>query len=322
MKNAPIILKAGVAGFHRGELFKADADGNPIPGTGREAWPWQKNLVLDTGLDRMGDNSNYAADGCQVGSGNATPLNTDTALQVLVASTTSRVGNPVRSSNASPPYSLHRVVFQFGTGAAAGVLAELGFTMSGSSDLFSRSLIKDGGGSPTTITVLSDEVLQVTYELRWYAPTVDATGTIQVSGNDHDYIVRACTVTSQVGSGGTGGYQTGWGSGTSLGYTRFGMDTVRGVGAFSGDIGTITGNPANSITSKAGGASAFAYDTMSFQRDYRISFALGEANHVSGVRSLRYAVGPTCWQLQLDPPVMKTADDTFTFDVRILWGRA
>ena len=317
-----IHLHAGVAGYFQIETAKADHNGAEIPGTRRVRMPWRKNLITDAGLDRFGTTDNYIA-GCQVGSGNAAPVVTDTALQSLVATTTTQNGDPVRSAASAAPYYAqiqHR--FRFAAGAAAGVLAEVGITMNGSSDLYSRSLIKDEGGDPVTIEVLSDEILDVVYRHRWYPPASDATGTVTVAGVSRSYVVRGCTVSTLVGAGGTGGYGTGWGAGTSLGYTRFGMGTQRGIAAFDGTLGAVTSSPGGTAFSQINtGITADAYSPGSFTRTYSITYTDTQANFGGGISALRYAIGPACFQMSLSPPVAKTSSQSFTMQVRISWGR-
>ena len=65
-----------------------------------------------------------------------------------------------------------------------------------------RALILDGGGSPTTLTILSDETLDVTYTIRVYPPTTDVTGSITLDGVSYGYTIRPCNVSTS----GTGSY--------------------------------------------------------------------------------------------------------------------
>ena len=44
--------------------------------------------------------------------------------------------------------------------------------------LFSRALIRDGAGNPTTLTVTAIDILTVTYQLRLYRPTTDIVSTV------------------------------------------------------------------------------------------------------------------------------------------------
>lgn len=316
-----IKARAGVAGYHQGWLFKADAFGNEIPGTRREAWPYQKNLVLDTGLDYIGDSNNYASV-CKIGSGTSEPAPEDANLDQWVANANSDFGH-ARGNNSAELYAWSRRTFRFNAGVATGNLNELGFAPDTSADLFSRSLIKDSSGNPITITKEPDEILDVMYELRWYAPQTDATGTCMIGDDEHDFIIRPSNV-GATAAGSSGTSPTGWGGAGALGWTQYGMQTVRGATAFAGDIGTPLQRPASFISSgnSRDRLSAQPYVANSYKREYRMSFGVDHGNDPAGIRSLEYAAGPASFQMQLDPPAMKTSDYTFRFDVEISWGRA
>ena len=106
-----------------------------------------------------------------------------------------------RSINSTSPYYIsHIVEYHFAIGAAAGNLSELGVGWASSgTTLFSRALILDSGGTPTTITVLSDEYLYVTYEHRFYPSETDATGSIVFTGNiggTYTYTLRPAQIDS------------------------------------------------------------------------------------------------------------------------------
>lgn len=319
IKRRPPVVKIGVAGFHGGEALRLDSEGNEIPGSRRTVWPMQPNLILDSGLDWMGDNE--FVEGCQVGSGNTAPAITDTALQTLVATNTSEVGDPVRTGGSSPYYRATRFIFRFGTGVAAGILAEIGITMPGTVDLLSRSLIKDAGGTPITIEILPDEVLDVTYEIRFYPPVADSVHTAVISGTTYDVVVRAADVTSNIGSGGTGGYQTGWGGAGALGYGFYDMGSGRGRSAYNGVLGAVTGSPTGDVSSAQGNITVDAYSSGSFTRTYTLNFGLTQGNLTGGISAIQYGIGPCSFQASFDPPIPKTASDVLGIAVRISWDR-
>ena len=72
-----------------------------------------------------------------------------------------------------------------------GDVAEVGF-FNTSSVLFSRALIKDSEGNPTTLTLLADEQLFITYEFRKY-PTIGISYPLSLKTNleyeDYTYTV-------------------------------------------------------------------------------------------------------------------------------------
>jgi hypothetical protein len=204
--NTIELATLGVAGKYRAEIRKART------GKLRYDTGWFDNIITDRGLvewwnlPHFGsfDNGNIAA-WCAVGTGNTTPQTTDVQLAAYRASaygtggTGGGTGYP--SPNAQgyvaqvsvpgqpdyvPPYWYARYIYLFGTGAAAGNLTEVGVYPGGANaaaDLFSRALILDDNGNPTAITVLSDEILTVTWELRWYLDVTDHAFSFNLNGS-------------------------------------------------------------------------------------------------------------------------------------------
>lgn len=149
-----------------GALFKLIVHkGNPEQPT--KETPMFHNLVLDAGLDRLSVGS--AIGRVCVGSGNSTPVVTQTSLDAFIASTTTTQGSDAGGKQiiTEPYYYWARRTYRFGEGVAAGNLSEIGLGWT-NTNLFNRALIKDASGNPTTITVLADEFLDVVVELRFY----------------------------------------------------------------------------------------------------------------------------------------------------------
>ncbi len=180
----PISVSRGVRGY-----FKIEAECK-FTGKRRVLADWFPNLITTLGADLLGGNGCFNI--CAVGSGNTAPALANTALQTLVAQTTTiNSGYPTYAVQSSAPY-FGSTVFQYGfaAGVATGNLSEVGVGNTATS-LFSRALILDGGGSPTTITVLSTEALYVTYQLNQYSQAADSTGTLTLNGTNYGYTLRA-----------------------------------------------------------------------------------------------------------------------------------
>ena len=126
------------------------------------------NLVLDQGLVRMFVGAWSGV--CQVGSGSSTPTPSQTQLDNKVAHT-STWRDRTTGVNIDDGYYWGREVYRFNAGVATGNLSEIALGWStGSTDIWNRSLIKDINGDPTTITVATDEFLDVFVEYRLYVP--------------------------------------------------------------------------------------------------------------------------------------------------------
>ena len=165
-----IELKSELEGIIKLEVIKED-------GTLREADGLNilfKNLITDAGLDYIKNNTpiEAACAYCKVGTSSTLPTVSDTTLgaQTGSASSSGTSTNSVQYTT-QPYYSNHQVVYTFAVGAVSGNLTEIGFFSADSGGtMWSRALIKDSGGNPTTLTLLATEQLKVTYTVRRYIP--------------------------------------------------------------------------------------------------------------------------------------------------------
>lgn len=277
-------------------------------GSVRESLQFQ-NLITDIGLVRMGSSSDYLGF-CRVGTGSTEPQFTDTQLVNQVASR----GSPSMSDGAAstpPYYGWARRIFTFSEGAAEGVLAEIGIGWASSgTTLFSRSLLLDQDGNPTTITVLDDEILIVTYEHRYYVPMDDWTGSVTLQGNlggTYSVTGRSSEVTN---SNMTMAYE----AQTNQQY-RNGTSSTRTV--HSGEIRGITSFPSG--TSNNASVGSVTIDGLSATYSMIVSHNVG--NFPNGIRSVRKQMGNSQFQFQFDPPIPKTSDDTLELEFKLTWGR-
>ena len=311
-----ICIATRVGGFWSLEVGKRSADGTELY---RRPVAEFQNLIVDTGMDRIGTNDDWLLQ-CRVGTGTNAPDESDTALQSQVAATTSTTSS-TQSAESTPPYFITRSrTWRFSEGAAAGNLTEIGVGWTaGGGGLFSRALILDGNGDPTSVPVQADEFLDATYQFRMYPFDTDVTGQTTITGSGtHDYILRASLVTST--SDGTPSFGA-WGVGNtgSTGGSRNTGSTANSV-AYSGDIGSITDSPSSQI-SQFGGAVNLAYSNGDFYRDFNIPLGLTVGNHANGIRSIRTATGMGPYQIEFDPPIMKTSELLLTLNFRHSWAR-
>ena len=189
--NVPL----NMAGRYQLEIGKLDADGNEVPGSRRVAVPWFDNLITDAGSDYLGSTGHDNLAMCRIGTGNTAPTNADTSLVAQVGTGTTTVGiGSANGYDGTGNYLYRRVSRRFNPGTVNGVnLAEVGMAASNAVNLFSRSLIKDTGGTPTTITLAADEYLDVLYELRLYLPANDATTVATIDGVSTTVTIRYST---------------------------------------------------------------------------------------------------------------------------------
>lgn len=158
---------------------------------------WFPNLITNAGLNRMGTDG--VTDAISIGTGITTPNVTDTALAVFAArSTTAGSGDGTFGNFGAPTYTAWRnVAKRFNFGVLNGNYTEVSVDYNaggGTYVTFSRALILDGGGNPTTITVLPTEALTVYYQLRRVPVLTDTLSTITIGPTVHDTVTRVANV--------------------------------------------------------------------------------------------------------------------------------
>lgn len=139
---------------------------------GTITYPWMENMILDQGfrmlLTDAGEGpGRHCLYGLAVGSSSAPVDSAD--IGVINPITLNFTGSAlVNGWDNTGEFGWTRRVFTSPRGAAAGNVSEIsaGFSNNKYTKGFTRALILDTSGNPTTITVLADEVLIVTYEIR------------------------------------------------------------------------------------------------------------------------------------------------------------
>lgn len=290
-----------VAGYYKIEAIKPD-------GARRLLADWFPNLITDLGLNAIGSSTAYM-DTCVVGSGTTPPLVTNTALEFLVGShTSSTTGYSVAQSE--PYYCYFSRTYRFGPGVADGNLSEVGVGYN-STNLFSRALILDSLGNPTTITVLPDETLDVSYQKRIYTPTTDIVGSIVLDGVTYSYTSRASYVATSYD---TNENSFGWFANAAA--TTFPTRTPL---ACIYAIGAVTSGPSTAGAREGTQSSTYAGGTL--YSDTTISFGLTQGNVSGGIKSLLFRKGPGCFQVEFTPYIPKDATKTLSLVFRHSWAR-
>lgn len=296
----------GLEGHFRMVRRKADT-GEVVGDTG-----WFPNLITNVGLNQLGTGEPWSG-GCVVGTGNATPLPTDTTLQAFRARTITRTGiQEYPYSTTSPYWSGSVRGWRFAEGAAAGNLTEVGVTWLTQTNpaVFSRALIKDALGNPTTLTVLSNEVLDVFYELRVYMQEIDTLSPpINLLGTNHVFTMRAGNIA---------------GGGQYLPVTAGFASVFNFVSAYAAPIAANTSLPSGA--SAAGSVAGQTYIEGSLQKTFVISFPLTQGNIAGGAPHQSYllnsnAGGALQYQIGISPPFAKNNTKSLNFAVTISWTR-
>ena len=266
---------------------------------------WFPNLILNNGLNKFG--TIYPQSRCMVGTGTSTPVATQNQLDNRIASTTSAT-SLVRGVDLTDNYAYVRWTYRFNEGVAAGNLTEVGIGDSDTS-CFSRALILDGLGDPTSITVLSDEFLDVIYELRLYPKITDTIAVVNIAGVNYDTVLRPSAFSS-------------WGSTIDTGFISSGMDNSASGGAVifaSGTLGDYTVTP--SATQISGGSySPGTYVANSYEITHRATFSITQGNQDVYMMEI-ISGGFGRWKMSFDPPIPKRNTNTLTLDLKLAWAR-
>lgn len=283
------------------------------------------NLITDVGMNRIGTVNTNTDDALVVfnalcgrfvvGSGSRVPEFSDTALQNVVAYAHTSPLKDSQSSSYSRGYSEIVVRHRFPQGAAAGNLSEIGIQHTSSSGpLWSRALILDGNGEPTTITVLESDFLTCYYTLRIMIPQDDAVfnTSVEVDGVDIPTAITIRPMSTNSPYSATGwGLQTGISGnyGVCRGYTG-GLSTPTAYTPL-GDMVPWSGSPIFSLV---------PYVQGSFQRFFGITAGLTGLN--GELRTLTFGAGMGNWQMEFDPPLQKNNTQTMGLTFGYSWARA
>lgn len=269
-----------------------------------------ENLITDSGLNYIGQGSFLSR--CLVGTGNTPPDVLQTTLASLVASVGAMSTN--YTATTSPPYYGTFIrKYRFNPGVATGNLTEVGvgWGFTGSTAVFSRALIKDINGDPTTLTILPDEFLDVTYELRVYPTVTDVVvpGTT-FTGFTSDVTIRPSFIAD--------GNMLAFLDNTAI------ITALFGPTVYSGSIGPITGSPSGTseiLPSSSDVVQHSPYVVGSYKRVATLTVPLNNGNFAGGIGAIRLATSFGYFQLGFTPPVVKNATQQLILNLELAWGR-
>lgn len=300
-------------------LFKLVARTND--GSERDLTDWFPNLVLDSGLGRMSQGAWFT--GVAVGTGNSEPLVTNVGLDSFLASTTTATeASSSRQLDTLPYYYSLVTVFRFAQGAAAGNLSEIAMTWGGN-NCWNRALIKDINGSPTTVTVLPNEFLDVYTELRIYPKMTDTVSTVDLL-NAKGQIESTHTVTVRADM------SINMSNGTSA-TSRCGQDAVRIadqintratsliVFAANGLLNPMQTPASGTQVTDVGGVPSGDSYPSSRSCAYKQQFPITQAIGGHKIVTVKTRLGN--WKLEYSPPISKNNTQTLEHNFMMTWGR-
>lgn len=276
---------------------------------------WMKNLITNKGRDRMGTNSDWLTH-CQVGSG-ITPADPgDTGLETRIGSNGSVLSTTSALGQDGPDYYCGITkVYRFAANVfgVAYSVNEVGVSWGTTGEVFSRLSWNTGA-----LEIATDEVLEVTYHFRHYAPTGDVTGTITLNAELFRYIARAAEVDN-----------SSYWAVTNTGISQGATPTIT---PYTGTIAAITGLPTGPAA-----AAAVSYPTSYTPGDYfrEVTANWAAAGSIFNAQSIvirnwgmdTYQVGFFDEDLYiLDPlnpvpkPIVKTTTKSLNFVFKHSWA--
>lgn len=263
------------------------------------------NLILDNGLNLLFIESWTLTPlyRCSIGAGTSEPAVTDTSL--TNHKFTVNYNSQGSDGNVSGIYRWTTMKYRFNPNVA-GTYTEIGIGAA-SNNLFSKSLIKDSNGNPIAITLLPDEYLDVTYELRFYINTTESTITnFNLGKSVHTLNTKAAYINST----------------EPLNSTVSNICNGTNFMLFSGPVSASnTGGPSG-YGSSSSSITYFPYVNNSFERSYRAVFNLNNNVNNWPIKSAFLNCGSFgLFQTEIIPDIIKTSSEILTIDYKISLGR-
>lgn len=286
-----------------------------------EQTPWFNNVVLDQGLDAMATTG--WSNGVAVGTSNTTPIPTQTSLVSEIARTTTLQGVQSRDAYQLDEATwVHSIIktYRFPLGVAAGNLSEVGILcgQGGNVKLWNRALIRDINGNPTTITVLPDEILDITFEIKAYVSTADSSGSFNLLDKNGmlistiNYTARPANINQPHNVGVGMNVMNAQSFNYAEGYT---------LASLTGATGIINGNPVGTFRNTSGNFAIAVYNTGSHKLKFTINAEVDKMNVATGLSGLFVQGVLSSFQIVFDQPIVKNNTQTFSLDYEISWGR-
>lgn len=265
------------------------------------------NTITNNGLDMFG--TMYPLNYCNVGIGvltgdltGATSLN---SFAFNVAGGSAPSSTVTRSS--SSPYYVERILYWRKDSISSNYnLTEISVGNSNTNtQIFSLCTIKDGVGTPTTITVLAGDSLQVTYKIRAYANETPITGIIAAN---QDLVEQAFTIVPNFPN---------WDISVSA-YIGSSFNCYTSTSAFNPSITVDVSG------SSSGTATWSTYTNGDYYRDATIALGVSSSNIGTITQIITSGSGvrvPNPIKIGLTPGFVKNSSYIASFSLRFSWAR-
>ena len=269
------------------------------------------NLITDNGLDIVVSTSSCYYY-CQVGTGTATPAFSDVALGNKVAHT--GCINVTSPTPTTAPYTRVKTFkYTFKPGELTVPITEIGISPVITDNLFSRTLIKDTNGKPASVSLLSDEYLDVYYSISITPPAGDRALVFTINGTQYNATLRG------LGYLNTGTWM--WHAllnvsyNNSLGY--YGM-------LYTGSLPVSASTSIRGSGDYLGMSSRSTLTYVNGQRKLQRTFTFAPELGALSIKSIviEGATRGPVFGLEFATAIPKSDTQTFTFTFQISWDRA
>ena len=260
------------------------------------------NMILDQGLDDFVDKKFLTF--CSVGDSSIAPAASQTTLQSHIAAASYALVE--QDAQALTPYYWSTIVtYNFAVGAAQGNLREIGVG-SASNRLFSRALLLDINGSPTTIPITATDILQIQYILKFAPNTSDVTTVLPINTISATLTTRASKVNIPLPSG--------------LGTTITLADSTFALKVYDVDISaTPIGEPSGGTSANPSSTNKIAYSAGS--NFFAVEFIFGITTANFNIQSWTFRTVAGNWQTECNPYLAKDSTKTLKITMRLVWSR-
>lgn len=267
---------------------------------------WFSNLITNSGLDRMAQNSDYLMY-CLVGSSREATTVNDVSMPSVIARTTNATQS--WSTGSEEPYYISvSTEYVFQDMYIVGSISEVGIGWNHTgTELFSHALITNKDGIVSPIKLIDGDTLVVTYELRMYPSIEDKTGVVSILGIPYNWTVRSAGVTD------------------IREFTLYSWNLPEPGNEVY--LAEVVDSPITTKDSYPVGESAnidvsiSAYTPGSYKQSFLLKLMPADGNLVNGIQSIILTIGWACYQIGFTPTIMKTDRQIIAINITHSWGR-
>lgn len=269
------------------------------------------NIITNWGLNQLAtQNAGSFLTSCCLGTGTTPEDASQSRLVAFSYYTSSTITNVQTQGSLANLECSYLRVFRFSPNIA-GTFTEVGVgTQSSPTNGFvgSRALIRDDEGNPSSISVLADEYLDVTYTFKIRIPNnaQQTSGNFNIGATSYSYVCKASECALWHASGGNFSSTYAWGCD---GYS----------GTLSANVdGYPTGNP---VYFSPAFSLIEPYVDYSYNVKMKATIGLTNGNSYP-IKSIWLNAGQTRWQFELNTPIVKNNTQILTLNFEFTWARA